>query len=99
MLSMPSEYLDAIRASTRQIDAYLAVGINIDQTAADDITSITVTDSLPMSNKGQLTDAIYIIQDGLATFERYGITTAISAGMVAPPLKAVKYPPEIGLRS
>lgn len=99
MLSMPSEYLDAMRASTRQIDAYLAVGINIDQTAADDITSITVTDSLPMSNKGQLTDAIYILQDGLATFERYGIKTAISAGMVAPPVQATAYPPEVGLWS
>ena len=81
MLSMPSEYLDAMRASTRQIDAYLAVGINIDQTAADDITSVTVTDSLPMSNKGQLTDAIYTLTDGLATFERYGIKSAISAAL------------------
>ena len=89
MLSMPSEYLDAMHASTRQIDAYLAVGINIDQTAADDIVSVTVTDSLPMSNKGQLTDAIDIIQDGLAKVERYDIKTARSAGRGAPPLPAV----------
>lgn len=99
MLSMPSEYLDAMRANTRQIDAYLAVGINIDQTAADDITSVTVTDSLPMSNKGQLTDAIYTLTDGLATFERYGIKSAISAGRIAPPIQATAYPPEVGLWS
>ena len=99
MYFVNSDYLDAVRAMTRQIDAYLAVGINIDQKAADDIESVTSTDFLPMTNKGQLVDAIYRLQDGLATFERYGIKAAASAGMMAPPIQSTAYPPEVGLWS
>lgn len=98
MHPMPPEYKAAMQAGTREIDVYLAVGVNIDQTAADDITSITST-NLPMSNRDQLTDAIYEIEPGLATFEAYGIPSAPSSGMIAPPIQATAYPPEVALWS
>ena len=98
MYVMPAEYTEAMRADTRDVDVYLAVGVNIDQTAADDVSEVS-SSALPMSNTRQLTDAIYEITPGLATFEGYGIPSSPSAGMVAPPISAVDYPPETSLWS
>lgn len=99
MFDTDPDYVDAMRASTRQVDIFLAVGTNVDQTAADDLESVTVSNSLPMSNDTQTTDAIYVIQPGLATFERYGIKAASSANMLAPPIRSEAYPPEVGIWS
>ncbi len=98
MHPMPDDYKEAMQAQTRQVDVYLAVGVNVDQTAADDITEVTC-DALPMSNLGQLADAIYEIEPGLATFESYGIPSDPERGMIAPPLESVAYPPEISIWS
>lgn len=98
MYSPPDGYLEKARASTRQMDLYLAIGANIDQTSADDITAIT-GDFLPLSNTDQAVDAIYEIHEGMATFEAYGIKTASDAGMVAPPMASKDYPPEVGFWS
>ena len=98
MYAMPEGYQEAMQADTREIDIYLAVGTNVDQTAADDIVSITAN-TLPMTNTAQLTDAIYEIEPGLATFEQYGIKSSADAGMIAPPIQATAYPPEVGMWS
>lgn len=67
-----------------QIKPYVAVGVGIDPTAADDVTDVSAS-SLPMSNSGQIFDAKYFLAEGLATYEGDGIPTAIDAGMIAPP--------------
>ena len=95
---MSSEYFEAMRADTRDLDMLLAVGVNIDQTSADDLSDITAP-MLPFGNPEQLVDAVYDIEEGTATFEAYGIPSAVSAGMVAPPLAPTTYPPEWGLWS
>lgn len=91
-------YRAAIEADNRSINVFMALGIDIDSTAADDITDITV-DALPMSNPAQLTDANYELTRELATYEGYGIPTAASAGMIVPPIQAQDYPPETGVWS
>lgn len=95
---MPDGYVDAVASPSRTVSIYLTLGTDIDTTAADDITAIT-GGMLPMSNTAQATDAIYEIHGGLATFEGDGIPTAISNGLIAPPLTATDYPPETGLWS
>lgn len=67
-----------------QIKPYVAVGVGIDPTAADDVTNVSAS-TLPLSNPRQLFDAKYFMAEGLATYEGDGIPTSISAGMVAPP--------------
>ena len=67
-----------------QVKPYVAVGVGIDPTAADDVTAVT-SQNLPMSNPDQLFDAKYFMAEGLATYEGDGIPTSVSAGMVAPP--------------
>lgn len=98
MQDMPDGYSDAVASPNRKIDVYLSIGTGIDNTAADDITAVGGS-FLPMSNTAQVTDAIYYLTPELATFEGYGIKTAVDAGMIAPPLQAVHYPPEAGIWS
>lgn len=92
------DYRQAIEGDNRHISIYMSLGVDIDNTAADDVMSVTV-DSLPMSNPAQLTDANYELTKELATFESYGIPTAVSAGMIVPPIQAQEYPPETGIWS
>lgn len=95
MYSMPEEYVSAMRADTREIDLVLAIGVNIDQTSADDFET-SESSRLPFSNPPQLIDAVYDIEPGLTTFEYKGIKTSTSAGNFAPPLEQTVYPPEYG---
>lgn len=67
-----------------RVKPFIAVGVGIDPTAADDVTDVSAS-VLPMSNPSQLFDAKYFVSEGLATYEGDGIPTSISAGMVAPP--------------
>lgn len=99
MESMPDGYSDAILADGRTVDIYVAIGTNIDNTAADDVSAVSCPSYLPMSNMAQITDAVYAMTPGLATYEGYGIRTADSAGMICPPLASKVYPPEAGLWS
>lgn len=94
----PDGYTSAISSDTRELDVYIAIGSKIDQTSADDISSIE-GDFLPMSNTAHVVDASYVMTEWEATFEADGIETAVSAGMIAPPITAVKSPPEIGIWS
>lgn len=96
--TMPTGYADAVASPSRTVSIYLSLGTDIDTTAADDIISIT-GGMLPMSNTAQATDAIYRIHSGLATFEGDGIPTAVSNGLIVPPLSAHDYPPEVGIWS
>lgn len=98
MYSASDAYIEAMRSLSRTVDVRLAVGVNVDLTASDDVSGTAAT-ALPMSNTAQLLDAIYTLTEGLATFEGYGIQTAVSAGNVAPPISAVDYPPEAGVWS
>ena len=67
-----------------RIKPFIAVGVGIDPTAADDVTGVSAT-VLSLSNPRQLFDAKYFMSEGLATYEGDGIPTSVSAGMVAPP--------------
>lgn len=96
--TMPAGYAEAVASPSRTVSIYLSLGTDIDTTAADDIVSVT-GGFLPMSNTAQATDAIYEIHSGLATFEGDGIPTAVSNGLIAPPISAMDYPPEVGLWS
>jgi hypothetical protein len=98
MYAMPEGYKEAIEATTRDLDAIVAIGYNIDQTASDDIIAIEGS-FLPLSNPSQLTDANYLVTEWMATFEGDGIHTPPSAGMLAPPIQTTQYPPEAGLWS
>lgn len=98
MYSTPSGYADAVTSEDRTVDILLSIGTGIDNTAADDLSTISGS-FLPMTNTSQATDAIYYMTDELATFEGYGIKTAASAGIIAPPLEAVHYPPETSIWS
>lgn len=98
MYSMPDEYKVGINDTSRNVVMYTAIGIGVDQTAADDISSV-VGDFLPMSNPVQITDAIYVPTTEMATFEGSGIPTSSNNGVIAPPLEAVDNPPEIGVWS
>ncbi len=98
MYSDDPDYRAVIEADGRSISIYMSLGVDIDNTAADDITAVTV-DSLPMSNTSQMTDANYELTKEFATYEAYGIATAASAGMIVPPLQAHAYPPETGIWS
>ena len=71
----------------RQESIFMSMGINIDNTAADDITAFTGS-GLPMSNTEELVDAVYEIDQIYATYEGDGIPTSASAGMLVPPLAA-----------
>lgn len=95
MYSMDSAFYDAMRADTRDLDVFLAVGVNIDQTSADDFEGVQAT-GLLFSNADQLIDAVYNIEPGIATFEAYGIKTSVDAGMFAPAIAPATYPPEYG---
>lgn len=92
---MDEGFYTAMQADTRDIDLFLSVGVNIDQTAADDYTGVTSA-GLPFSNPAQLVDAVYNLEPGLSTFESYGIKTSADAGMIAPPIGPTAYPPECG---
>lgn len=81
-------YRDMVTSFDRTVDIYMSMGVNIDNTAADDLSDVTGV-LLPMSNKGQLTNARYQIQPGLATYEADGIPTSDSAGSVVPPLVGI----------
>lgn len=98
MQTMSSGYKDAVSASDRVVDVFISIGSGIDNTAADDITSVSGS-FLPMSNTAQIVDAVYYITSGLATFEGDGIPTSPDAGIVAPPMKGIPYPPESGIWS
>lgn len=96
MYSMPQAYKDGIQDADRIVQVSMSIGIGIDQTAVDDLTGIS-GDFLPMSNTIQTIDMIYDATEGMATFEGDGIKTSADSGMVAPPLGAMRYPPEIGV--
>lgn len=98
MQDMSAGYSDAVASSERTVDVFLSIGTGIDNTAADDLTAVQGS-FLPMSNTGQITDAVYYMTRELATFEGYGIKTSVDAGNLVPPLQAVHYPPEAGIWS
>lgn len=98
MYTNSQAYRDAIEAMDRDIQINMTVGADIDVTAPDDVTDITA-DSLPMSNHSQIIDYNFEMTQEMATYEAYGIPTALSAGMLVPPLTATQYPPEIGIWS
>lgn len=77
---------------------FITIGTGIDQTAADDVSSVTGSNAL-LSNPSELFDAYYETDDNLATYEADGIPTALSFGMVAPPITAVQSPPYTGVWS
>ena len=88
MYSTPDGYNDIADDPFRGENVYMSMGFFIDNTAADDVSSIAGEDSLPMSNNTQLTNARYSVIPGLAVYEADGIPTELSAGMVVPPLTA-----------
>lgn len=71
-----------------QVKPFVAVGVGIDPTAADDVSGVSAP-TLPMSNISQIFDAKYFLAEGLATYEGDGIPTSINAGMIAPPENAL----------
>lgn len=98
MYNAPTGYRDAIEAMDRKVSIIISLGTDLDETSSDDVTSITA-DSLPLSNHGQIIDSNYELSGNFATYEAYGIPTALSAGMIVPPIDTVAYPPEVGLWS
>lgn len=98
MYATSDAYKDAQSADDRKVVPYITRGVGFDPTAADDIVSVEF-DGLPLSNPTQIVDANYVMTPGLATFEGDGIPSASSAGMIAPPIEAVSYPPEAGVWS
>lgn len=98
MYPTDDEYKDAIKADLRSIDVFLRIGYGIDNTAADDISS-TEASMLPMSSASQMTDAIYSMNKSVATFEGYGIPTAVSMGMTVPPITSAETSMEVGVWS
>lgn len=85
MYVAPEGYRDIAHSTDRVESVYMSLGVNIDNTAADEITSY-VANTLPMTNNNQLVDAMYEIDHELATYEADGIPTAESAGMIVPPV-------------
>lgn len=84
---LPSWYASEVRSPSRKIRATLLTGGNSEPGIYEDISGITISATLPMSsNKRRLFDGIYTITHGLSTFEAGGIPTAVSAGMIAPPI-------------
>ena len=98
MYSTPEGYRDAILSPDRSVKLFMHIGTGIDNTSADDITSMDAY-VLPLSNEDQLVDANYSITQNLATFEGDGIPTAKSAGMVVPPEDPAEMPIQSGLWS
>lgn len=94
----PTGYAEALSSDDSDIDFFVSVGVNIDATAADDITSVT-GDFLEMTNTAQIVDANYSMTEWMATFEADGIPSSPSARMLAPPITAVSYPPEVSIWS
>jgi len=86
MYSAPDGYKEVAVSEERIESVYMSMGIDIDNTSADDISSYT-GDRLPLSSGGQLVDATYEVNPGLATFEADGIPTALSAGTIVPPIR------------
>ena len=86
MHSMPSGYSTAVKADDRVTSAQIVIGTNADGTAADDISAISSGTRLPMSNPDQLTDMVYTLAQGLATYEGDGFPTSSSAMTIAPPV-------------
>lgn len=83
----PDGYLAALRANdTAEVTVQISTGTGIDETAWDDFETVQAT-SLPMSSVPQMSDKVYVLTEGLATFEGDGIPTSPSAGMIAPPLQ------------
>ena len=97
-IDRPQLYSNVQTAMERRITVQISIGTGIDSTASDDVVSIT-GGFLEMSNTDQALDSNYVLTPGLATFEGSGIKTAYSAGLIAPPIQAVDYPPEAGLWS
>lgn len=92
------DYKAAVHSDDRAISIFISIGVGADTTAADDLSGVDGS-FLPMSNTDQVVDAVYYLTEELATFEAYGIKTSASAGMIAPPLESVAYPPEVGVWS
>jgi hypothetical protein len=92
MYDTSEAFQSAIRAATRKVRVYISLGKDIDATAADDITAIDAP-SLPFGDTEQLFDAVYSLDENFATFEGLGIPTAVSHGLIAPPLEPTPYPP------
>lgn len=98
MRDMGDTYRGILKKGYAAVDAYISVGTSIDATSVDDVTGIT-GGLLGLSSTAQASDAVYTLTPGMATYEGDGIPTSVSAGMVAPPLSAMSYPPETGLWS
>lgn len=81
----PEGYEDINGNPARGESVYMSMGFYIDNTAADDISSVT-GDFAPFSNPNQLTDAVYSATGSLALFEGDGIPTSESAGVTVAPL-------------
>ncbi|MFA6734020.1 MAG: hypothetical protein WCS71_02860, partial [Sphaerochaetaceae bacterium] len=96
--TMPEGYADVLASTDIRVEPLVSIGTNIDMTAADDMIAVEGT-FLPMSNPAQVFDANYQITEWMTTFEGDGIRTAAGFGMLAPPISAVRYPPEVGLWS
>lgn len=96
--TMPEGYADVLASTDIRVEPLVSIGTNIDMTAADDVTAMEGT-FLPMSNPAQVFDANYQVTEWMTTFEGDGIKTATGFGMLAPPITAVRYPPEVGLWS
>ena len=85
MYNAPDGYEDTVADEFRVETIVMSLGIFIDSTTADDMDGVD-GDSLPMSNDVQLVDSRYDLDDNLATYEADGIPTALSAGMIVPPI-------------
>lgn len=88
----------AILSSPRRMNIYMHIGGEVDNTAADDISS-TESDSLPMSSPLQIVDAKYALTPNLATYEGDGIPTATEERVRVPPLEPTEGALEVGIWS
>ena len=92
---------DYLRSRTNEIQSvspFISIGYGIDTTALDDVTD-WIFDGLPMSNTEQISNANYLLDNTLATYEDDGIPTAVDYEILAPPLAPAPSPPEVGVWS
>lgn len=89
MYDVPEGYKEIAQSTDRVESVYMSLGVDIDNTAADEITGYASV-ALPMSNTNQLIDAMYEIDRELATYEADGIPTAENAGMIVPPVSPTR---------
>lgn len=98
VIPVSDEFRDAVLSNPRRVNIYMHVGVGVDNTSADDISS-TGGGSLPMSSPAQVVDAKYSLTPNLATYEGDGIPTALSERTRVPPLEPTDGPLEVGIWS